>query len=673
MAKIEKEIEILKTKLLNGNYSKEDIYKIMRAAGFGKIWHDKQKRANGEPYFIHPIQVASILIDLDLDVETIMAALLHDTVEDTDITLEFLEQQFGKEVAVLVDGVTKISIIKAKNKSNQEIETIRKMVIAMTKDIRVIFIKLADKVHNMRTLKYLKPERQKILSQECLDIYAPLAGQLGISEIKQELEDLSLKYLQPEIYKKIKQYVSLKKRKINAYLDIQKEEIIKAAKEEGIDIKVETRAKHFYSIYQKMKRYDKEVNEIYDLIGLRIFCQTANECYALLGAVHKIWKPVENRLKDYIAIPKPNGYQSLHTTVTAGEGKILEVQIRTYSMHMTAEYGIAAHWLYKHGRFAGSFKPRDIALINRLKHWNRFNVDKSYFLDDLKEDILKDTIFVFTPEGDVIELPARSTAIDFAYYIHSEIGNHCKAAKADGMIIPLGKELMNSQCVEIITSNSAHPHLHWLRVVKTSRAKSKIRAWLNKNDSSLLISKNVVITEKQTLPAPKTTGKIPEVQLPDEIKNIVKGVIDKDRVALRVGGEKNMMITFAKCCSPVLGDDIIGYVSVGRGIIVHKSDCPNLKNINEINLRKISVEWETVSSKPTKRYKVSSKTTQDIFSEIESAIKKYKGHIIDGQIFNETEDKINGYFTIEIEKKEDFKKAIKSARAIPSILNIMEI
>ncbi|MCQ2603566.1 MAG: RelA/SpoT family protein [Spirochaetia bacterium] len=673
MARIDKELEILEKKLINGDYCREDVYRIMRAAGFGKIWHDGQKRASGEPYFIHPIQVASILIDLNLDYETIIAALLHDTVEDTDITLDFISQQFGPVVATLVDGVTKISLMKAKNKSNQSIETIRKIVIAMAKDIRVIFIKLADRLHNMRTLDFLSPDRQKAMAKESLEIYAQLAGQLGLSEIKGELEDLSLKYLNPAAYKKIRHYVTYKRTKIETYLEEQQEILKDAARKEGIEIKTEARAKHIYSIYQKMLKYDVEPSELYDLIGVRVFCQTVTECYAMLGIVHKMWAPVENRLKDYISIPKPNGYQSLHTTVSASNGKFLEVQIRTYAMHMTAEYGIAAHWLYKSGKFAGTFKPKDIALINRLKSWTRFNVDKAYFLDDLKEDILKDTIFVFTPNGDVIEMPKGSTPIDFAYYIHSEVGNHCKAAKINGTLVPLGKELLNDQCVEIITSSSAHPNLYWLRIARTSRARSKIRSWINKYDKSLLISKSIVIESRDQLRNPDFKKSSRFVKLTEDAKTILREAIDKDKVKLKLGDEQHMMVNFAKCCSPAKGDEIIGYVSVGRGIIVHKKDCPNVKNINNINLRKINIEWAHISQKHVKRYKLEAEIVPDLLTEIEGAIKSLKGHIVDGQLMEEDGKKLSGFITIEMDRKKDFIPALKEIKNIPSILEINEV
>ena len=677
--RINTELDNLQKLLVENNYLQSDIEWIMEAAVWGAELHGEQKRASGEPYFIHPIQVASILIEINLDPATLVAALLHDTIEDTGISHDELEKKFGTEVAQLVDGVTKISILKAKNKSVQEIETIRKMLIAMVKDIRVILIKLADKLHNMRTLSFLKEERQKAIATECLEIYAPLAGQLGISGVKAELEDLSLKYLNPDVHKQIKQFLALKKKKRAEDLKIIEEKISRAAEKENIEIKVTTRAKHFYSIYKKMSKSGKELNEIYDLLGIRIFCKSVNECYAMLGIVHNVWIPIERRFKDYIAVPKSNKYQSLHTTVMTDNGKILEVQIRTFNMHRTAEYGIAAHWLYKKGQAPELLNQKDIALVNKLKKWNTLANSNVNFLSDLKKEILKDTIYVFTPAGDVFEMPVGSTAIDFAYHIHSEVGNHCVSAKADGYIIPLGKELQNTQVVEIVTNNSAHPHLNWLRMAKTTRARSKIRQWLNKHDDSLIISKNIVAKNKliqqqqqqymaeQRLQARASAAAAAEENDDDEV---IKEIIDSKKIGFKVNGEKNLMISFGKCCSPKPGDDIIGYISVGRGIIVHRKNCPNVSHIKNFKERSIEVEWEALSPKATRRFKVTAKRTHDLFAEIEGAVKKYRGHLIEGKLTEIENDRLSGYFTMEIDKKDDFKKVVKSIRTIPSILNI---
>ena len=681
MTRIESELKNLRKLLIENNYVNDDVEWIMSAAVWGAELHDDQKRASGEPYYIHPIEVASVLIDINLDPVTIIAALLHDTIEDTGISQEELEKKFGTEVAQLVDGVTKISILKAKNKSVQEIETIRKMLIAMVKDIRVILIKLADKLHNMRTLAYLKPERQKAIAAECLEIYAPLAGQLGISGIKAELEDLSLKYLNPDVHKQIKQFLALKKKKRADYLKFIEHKITSAAEKENIEIEVTTRAKHFYSIYKKMTKSGKDLNEIYDLLGIRIFCKTVNECYAMLGIVHNVWIPIERRFKDYIAVPKSNKYQSLHTTVMTDNGKILEVQIRTFNMHKTAEYGIAAHWLYKKGQKTESLNPKDIALVNKLKKWNTLSNSNVNFLSDLKKEILKDTIYVFTPAGDVFEMPAGSTAIDFAYHIHSEVGNHCVSAKADGYIIPLGKELQNTQVVEIITNNSAHPHLNWLRMAKTTRARSKIRQWLNKNDDSVIISKNIVAKNKliQQQQHQLSEQKQAEAEAAaaaaaaEKDDKVITEVLDTKKIGFKVNGEKNLMISFGKCCSPKPGDVIIGYISVGRGIIVHKKSCPNIKHIKNIKERSIDVEWEALSPKATRRFKVTAKRTHDLFAEIEGAVKKYRGHLIEGKLIEIENNKLSGYFTLEIDNKDDFKKVAKSIRTIPSILTINSV
>ncbi|MDX9801125.1 MAG: bifunctional (p)ppGpp synthetase/guanosine-3',5'-bis(diphosphate) 3'-pyrophosphohydrolase [Spirochaetia bacterium] len=674
---LDNDIQALKKKLVANKYSNSDVQDIMEAVWFGKKIHGEQKRASGEPFFIHPLTVAGILVDLNLDKNAIIASLLHDTVEDTEVESPLIESKFGSEVSQLVEGVTKISIVKAKNKSVQEIETLRKMLLAMVKDIRVILIKLADKLHNMRTLSYLSEEKQQTIAEECLEIYAPLAGQLGISWIKAELEDLALKYINPDVYEQIKQFLAFKRKKRAEYLKSVEKKIKIACNEEGIEIDISTRAKHFYSIYKKMSKTGKELGEIYDLLGIRVLCTSVNECYTILGLVHKLWIPIERRFKDYIAVPKSNRYQSLHTTVMTDNGKILEVQIRTYEMHRIAEYGIASHWLYKVGKPTDSLNPKDISLVNKLMNWNNLETGKTDFLNDLKKEILKDTIYVFTPAGDVFEMPTGATAIDFAYHIHTEVGNHCSGAKADGYIIPLHKELKNTQVVEIITNNTARPNLQWLRMAKTNRARTKIRQWLNKNDDSLIIKKNIVVKNKKTEHSEDDKTNKEQKPQPESgektDREVIKEVMDRNRISFTVGGEKNMMISFAKCCSPIPGDPIIGYISVGRGIIVHKNDCQNVQHIKNFSTRSIEVEWEAVSPKSTRKFKVTSKITYDLFSEIESAIKKHRGHLIEGRLFEDDNDRLSGFFTIEIDKKDDFGKVVKSIRTIPSIINIYAV
>ena len=664
------QLEIFKSKL--SGFSDKEQAKIMDAAEWAKDLHKDQNRASGEPYFIHPLRVAEILIDMEMDSDTIISALLHDVLEDTNIVFNEIKRRYGKEVANMVEGVTKISILKAKSKSIQEAETIRKMLLAMAKDIRVIIIKLADKLHNMSTLEFLPEKKRKSIAGECLEIYAPLADRLGISWLKTELEDLSLKHLKPETYDFIENYLAAKKSEQRNYLKKVEQTILKAAAKEGFRISASTRAKHLYSIYRKMKSRKKDISEIYDLLGIRILCSTSNECYTILGIVHKLWPPIEGRFKDYIAMPKANQYQSLHTSVMCYGGKITEIQIRTEEMHSTAEYGVAAHLVYK-----GSVKKSksDVhPIVNRFKNWDGIKSSSDDFLGDIRSEFLRDSIYVFTPNGHIIELPKKSTAIDFAFHIHTEIGAHTIGAKADGSIIPLNQPLKNTQVIEIMTANSAKPHVNWLRFVATTRAKNKIRHWLNQHEENLYIDKNIIAKKKAPIKEIEGKGELPpSPDNTEEKKTIIKQVLDQAKITFKIGDEKNMMISIAGCCHPTTGDNIIGYISRGRGIIVHKKNCPNLKNIKEIKDRCIDVEWEAVSPLETHRFKVLSKMTSDLFSEIEGAVRKYKGHLIEGRLEEDERGKLTGSFTMELEKKDDYKKIMKSIRTIPSVLNIQSL
>jgi len=565
-------------------YSEEGKNLILKAAEKSRELHEGQFRESGEPYFVHPLQVAEILIDIRLDAATIIAALLHDVLEDTEMTRVELRDEFGKEVEQLVNGVTKIASVKAKNRSTQQSETIRKMLLAMVKDLRVILIKLADKLHNMRTLEHKTADRRKAIAQECLDLYAPLAGRLGIAWLKSEFEDLSFKNLNRDEYNQIKAAVAQKRGERSDYLDRVAKKIEEASAAEGLDVEVDARAKHFYSIYEKMKKRNKSIEEVYDLLGMRILCNSSTECYTVLGLVHRLWPPIEGRFKDYIAMPKSNRYQSLHTTVLAFGGRMLEIQIRTHDMHQTAEYGIAAHWLYKSGMSPENIGREELVIINRLKSMNALHITSNEFLEEIKGEILKDYIYVFTPQGDAIQLPRGATAIDFAYHIHTEIGDHISGAKADGQIIPLKNELKNTQVIEILTSPNAHPHLNWLRYVRTSRARGKIRHWLNKHEDNLFIDKSIVARKR---PAP--TEASPERKGKDEDAEGVpqQTLQPPDKVGVKIGDERNMMIRFAQCCNPRTGDDIVGYISRGRGIIVHKRGCRNLEFIEDYNERAV--------------------------------------------------------------------------------------
>ncbi len=653
-------------------YSQEDRETIVRAAVKSRELHEGQVRESGEPFLVHPLQVAEILIGLRLDAAAIVSALLHDVLEDTVMTRTELRQEFGKDVEQLVNGVTKIAAVKAKNKSLQTTETIRKMLFAMVKDIRVILIKLADKLHNMRTLEYKKELRRRAIAQETLDIYAPLAGRLGIAWLKDELEDLALKHINKEAYEQIKAYVAQKRTERSDYLERIEGSIAAAADDAGISIEVETRAKHFYSIYEKMRRRGKELDDIFDLLGTRIVCDNATDCYTLLGLVHRVWPPIEGRFKDYIAMPKANKYQSLHTTVMGFDGRLLEIQIRTREMHQIAEYGIAAHWVYKQGLTREETRSHDLAILHRVRDLGAIRLTSNEFLEEIKQEILKDSIYVFTPKGDVIQLPRGATAIDFAYHIHTEVGHHTMAAKADGSIIPLRAELKNTQVIEIITSPHAHPHLNWLRYARTTRTRQKIRQWLNKNDESLILDKSIVARKKAAEP-------VEEAAEPDRAREIEEDthepttVIDPQKVGVRVGDERNMMIHFARCCHPTTGDEIVGYISRGRGIIVHRQDCNNLAGIPDFETRSIEVEWETVSPRETRRFRVVARRTFDLFSEIEGAIRKFHGNLIEGRVEEMDDGRLNAQFTVELDRRDDFKKVMKSVRLIPQVLNITAI
>jgi guanosine-3',5'-bis(diphosphate) 3'-pyrophosphohydrolase len=632
-----------------GKYlSQEDVALVRRAFEFAELHHRGQTRSSGEPYIMHPVAVAEILADLELDAVTLAAALMHDVVEDTEVTNQEMVAQFGPEVAGLVDGVTKLERIKFNSKEEAQAENLRKMFMAMAKDIRVILIKLADRLHNMRTLKHQPQEKQVRTATETLEIYAPLAHRLGISTIKWELEDTALRYLNPQQYYRIVNLMAQKRREREAYV----QEVIDALKTKfgELEIKAEIsgRAKHIYSIYRKMNLQNKQFNEIYDLLAVRVIAGSIKDCYAILGVVHTMWKPMPGRFKDYIAMPKANMYQSLHTTVIGPRGEPLEIQIRTWEMHTTAEYGIAAHWLYKES--ASSNGPTDknasfvqkLAWFREILEWQQDFKDAQEFMETLKFDLFADEVFVFTPKGDVIPLPAGSCPIDFAYRIHTDIGNRTIGAKVNGKIVPLDYKMKTGDIVEVLTSKHSYgPSQDWIKVVKSSQAKSKIRQWFKRekreenvakgreaiereakkhnlnleliNDKNLefvaqkfnftkledmlasvgygAFSPHQVITrivEKVKKETPVEAAPLPEVKQ-ETPKRQKKG-----KLGIRVKGIDNILVRFSRCCNPVPGDEIKGFITRGRGVSVHRSNCPNLASFeeNEEN-RLIEVEWES--------------------------------------------------------------------------------
>lgn len=561
-------------------------------------------RACGEPFVLHPMRVAEILASLSMDADTIVAALLHGSQENTGLSPEDVESKFGKTSAALVEGTSRISGLKLSNQTIHQAEAIRKMFFAMVDDVRIIMIRLADRLDKMRNLKNFPEDQQKTLAQETADIWAPLANRMGISTIKDELEDLSLKFTNREVFDQIKSIVASKKSERAEFLENAAEKIRAAAQKAGIEIDIQSRAKHFWSIYQKMKRRGKSADELYDLLAIRILCKTVSECYSLLGIVHTIWKPLEGRFKDYISMPKPNGYQSLHTTVMCEEGRPLEIQIRTTAMHEIAENGIASHWFYKKGSSNEEFSVEDIPIINQLKELTHSRFTDDDFLAQIKNDLLGDSIYVFTPKGDVVELPAGSTAIDFAYYIHSAIGEKISAAKADGSIIPLSRALKNTQVVEIITHPQAHPTINQYNSARTAKARQKIRAWLQGNDNTYSFEKHDEKREerhdskrdtkhdaKRESPASYIHTDADTDPADSREREAPKGV-SEPVLRIRVDDSTRYLVKFAKCCEPTPPQPIVGYISRGRGIIIHHRDCPNVRRIPEADNRLIHVEWD---------------------------------------------------------------------------------
>lgn len=565
------------------SYPEKEQNIILDAYNLAELKHKGQKRASGEEYIIHPLSVAINLLKLNVDYEMVVAGLLHDIVEDTDITLEDLKNKYGENISKLVDGVTKISKLKSRNKREQRAETIRKMLVAMTNDIRVIIVKLADKLHNMSTLEYLPKDKIKRISRETLEIYAPLAGKIGMNILKNELENLSLKALHSEIYENIKNYLETLEKDFKITFEKIIEKVSEKLNKNNIPFIIKSRKKHFYSIYKKMKKYNKNLDQIFDIFGIRIITDTIENCYKIFGIVHSLWQPMPGRFKDYIANPKQNGYRSLHTTVIIQKGKVIEVQIRTEDMDEINEYGVAAHWFYKKGGLA---QKEDLKWLQHLREVNSEKLSPEEYYKTIRDDILKDEIYVFTPKGDIIELPKGSTALDFAYRIHTDIGNKCRMAKANGNIISLSKPLKNGMIVEIITGPNINVKPVWLSLVRSRHAKKKIRHELiNLGIKPEAIEKK----DKKESVKEKIVEKKDVEKKDKDNKNIE---IKTGKITIVVNGEKNLLFNFAKCCNPIPYNDIIGFVSRGRGIIIHKRDCPNLKNIKDFEKRSIEVNWD---------------------------------------------------------------------------------
>ncbi|MFR7994801.1 MAG: RelA/SpoT family protein [Clostridium sp.] len=719
-------VDILLQKIKE-NCTNVDLDIVNKAFNLAYEAHKEQKRESGEPYIIHPIDVAVILAELGMDTSTIVAGLLHDVIEDTDYTYDDIKNIFSEEVANLVSGVTKITKMEYKSKEEQQADNFRKMLLAMASDIRVIIIKLADRLHNMRTLKYMPKEKQKRISKETLDIYAPLAHRLGISKVKWELEDLCFRYLHEEEYYDLVHQISEKRVERETYIAQIIKDLYSKLEEAEIDSDIDGRPKHFYSIYRKMVTKNKSIEQIFDLTAIRILVNSVKDCYEVLGIVHTIYKPIPGRFKDYIAMPKPNMYQSLHTTVIGPQGKTFEIQIRTFEMHKTAEYGIAAHWKYKEGDTSDtkgkSFENKLVWLRDMLE-WQKETSDAEEFMEGFKINLFTDEIFLFTPKGVVIDLPNGATPIDFAYRIHTDIGNKCIGAKVNGKIVPLDYKLKTGQIVEILTSNSSKgPNMDWLSIAKSNQAKSKIKAWFKKAKKEENINKGKEVFEKELkkqsvhyvdiakgesydkfikrynincmddlyalvglgdIVASSFIAKLKEENLSkdEKDKNLNKAIeenISKNEkkkkytsYGVTVKGENNLMVRFAKCCNPVPGDDILGYITKGRGVSIHRKDCGNLNSlIKEDPQKVVDVSWGTSKGVAyMAEIQVKTEDKSGILSDVMNILMDSKLPL---NALNAKSAKGNlAYINIKIkiDTVEQLKELMKKIKRVPGVLDV---
>lgn len=688
--------------------------------------HKEQKRESGEPYIMHPVEVACILAEMGMDTSTITAGLLHDVIEDTEYTYEDISNEFSVEVANLVDGVTKLGKIQYKTKEEQQADNVRKMLLAMAKDIRVILIKLADRMHNMRTLKFMPVEKQKEKAKETFDIYAPLAHRLGMSKIKWELEDLAFRYINPNEYYFIVRKISEKREEREEYIGQVIQQLENNLDRAGISSEIDGRPKHFYSIYRKMVNKNKTIDQIFDLTAVRILVETVKDCYAALGIVHTIYKPIPGRFKDYIAMPKPNMYQSLHSTVIGPQGKPFEIQIRTFAMHKTAEYGIAAHWKYKEGVETADDIDKKLTWLREILEWQRETSDAEEFMEGFKIDLFSDEVFVFTPKGTVINLPYEATPIDFAYKIHTDIGNRCTGAKVNGKMVPLDYHLKTGEIVEVLASTTPKgPSIDWLSIVKSNQAKSKIRAWFKKAKREENIVKGKELLEKETkkqgynfgefakgeilettlkrynmnsiddLYAAVGVGAVTQSNVVLKLKELylksVKHEVDdwkaveeqlnknnkqnrpkKDQPGIIVKGESNLLVRFAKCCNPVPGDEIVGYITKGRGVSIHRKDCKNVDFLlkNEDN-KLVEVSWgRPKGAEYIAEIEISAEDREGILAEAMEIISNSNTYLY---AVNAKPPK-NGIATINIKLKissvDDLKLVMKKIKRIRNIIDV---
>jgi GTP pyrophosphokinase len=693
---------------------------LKKAYVFSAKVHSGQLRLSGEPYLIHPLEVAGILTQLKLDVASVATGLLHDTVENTLTDLKEIRENFGDEIAQLVDGLTKISQIYLRSTEEGQAENFRKMILAMVKDIRVILIKLADRLHNMRTLNYHSSEKQVEIAHETLDIYAPLAHRLGIDWIRTELEDLAFQYLHQDIYEDIQRKIAKKEKERARYIDEVKRTLLKKLYENHIQGEVTGRIKQIYSIYLKMKDQNIDFDEVYDITAFRVIVETIKECYDVLGIIHSLWKPIPGKFKDYVGLPKENMYQSLHTSVIGPYGERIEIQIRTHEMHKIAEEGIAAHWKYKEGRIIEEADDKRFTWLRQLLEWQRDLKDNAEFLETVKVDLFPNEVYVFTPKGEVKEFPRGATPVDFAYGIHSDVGNHCVGAKANGKIVPLKYEFRSGDTVEIMTSPSQKPSKDWLKFAKTSRAKAKIRQWFKTEERTKSITLGKEILEKELrkydlqqaklmksgelakvagefsfhdvddliaavgygkVTANQIIGKIlpperleqKEEQEEGRLKRLIQKVTRSGpKDALLIKGVDNVVIRYAGCCNPLPGDKVVGFITRGRGVTIHSSDCKNVMD-NDPH-RKVEVEWDSKKEYiyPV-RIRIYSENKKGMLAEISNSISSNEANITNARVETTEEKKAVGTFEVEIRDLDHLKKVIKRLEKIKGVHRVERI
>ncbi|MEY4847449.1 MAG: pyrophosphokinae [Pseudomonadota bacterium] len=692
------------------SYDRLDHELLVRAYKFSDVAHAGQVRHSGEPYVSHCIEVARILADLQLDTTTVVSGLLHDIVEDTAITIEDVAREFGSEIAQIVDGLTKIANLPLSSREERQVENYRKLLLSIAKDARVILIKLADRLHNMRTLDYLEPEKQRRVAQETRDLYAPLAHRFGMAKVRWELEDLAFKHLEPDAYKTLAKLVAAKRGEREQLIAQMREPLEKRLTDAGIaDVDVTGRPKHLWSIYKKMQQRDRPYEDIYDLLAIRVIVPNVLECYHALGVIHDGWTPVQERIKDYIAQPKSNGYQSLHTTVFGPGRQLFEIQIRTRDMHRTADFGIAAHWLYKESSRSADDLDRQLAWFRQVLELQLDAETPGEFLEFLKLDLYQDEIFVFTPTGDVIQLPKGATPLDFAFSVHTQVGAHCAGAKVNGRIAPLSRELKNSETIEILTNPNAKPSRDWLSHVRTGRARHKIRQMLRleERSSAMRLGREIIERELRRRRLPKIddhglqpiakllklkdathliasvgAGDVHVLQLlkalhpdletaePAEKQSTLERIVDRVRgtgKGIRIQGADGLLVRYSQCCQPVPGDQVVGYVTRGRGVSIHRGDCPNLLLLAHEPERRLDIDWrEMAGERFIVRLAMEGTDRRGLYADVAAAVSA-TGTDIKSLELKTTDGRVTGSAMVEVENLAHLERIMKAARRVKGI------